>query len=170
MRNSNLKHKYRRWGTIRFNIPELMQYATKTGKLKEAQPITKTGAIATRNSEKAIKLDLKKQEDLNKQQEKFEYLKERVKSDEKFLDTVGKRATANFIEKIEKYEHHTDRHYYDALEREYELLHIEIRDRTWGKYLHENEQEYREKYNIKKTRADPYLRFKKEEDVYNIKY
>ena len=56
-------HRYKKWGSMVIEVPKEMEYLTKNGKVKEAPPVTKTGAIATRNREKAIKLNPVKEED-----------------------------------------------------------------------------------------------------------
>ena len=51
-----------KWGSIKYEVPNEMEYETKGGKTRTAAPITKTGAIATRNGEKAIRLIYKRPE------------------------------------------------------------------------------------------------------------
>jgi len=90
--------KTKHWGTLRFNVPSKMQYSTKTGKQNEAPPITKTGAISTRNGEKAIKLNLVNDEEKDPQIEKL--LSDLAKL-KKGLDSDGQRVINTYIKRFE---------------------------------------------------------------------
>jgi len=91
--------KKRSWGSLHFKAPLTLEYETKTGKKKETPPITKTGAIATRNGVKAINIKLV---DENEKENKLEKLYKEMEKLTKLvdIDPEGKRVISNQIQRF----------------------------------------------------------------------
>ena len=49
-----------KWNTPIIEIPDEFNYITKNGTVKSAKPISKTGNLASKNKQKAIKIELNK--------------------------------------------------------------------------------------------------------------
>jgi len=91
--------KKRSWGSLHFKAPLTLEYETKAGKKKEAPPITKTGALATRNGVKSINIKLV---DENEKENKLEKLYKEMEKLTKLvdIDPEGKRVISNQIQRF----------------------------------------------------------------------
>jgi len=91
--------KKRSWGSLHFKAPLTLEYETKAGKKKEAPPITKTGALATRNGVKSINIKLVDENEKENKLEKLYKEMEKLKNGLD-IDPEGKRVISNQIQRF----------------------------------------------------------------------
>jgi len=93
--------KKRSWGSLHFKAPLTLEYETKAGKKKEAPPITKTGALATRNGVKSINIKLVDENEKENKLEKLYKEMEKLKNGLD-IDPEGKRVISNYIKRFQE--------------------------------------------------------------------
>jgi len=131
-------NRYKKWGSIVVEVPDKMQYTTKNGKIKEAEPVTKTRAIATRNGEKAIKLinfsnekeKLKEVEHITKNDEaQIKKIIDELENLKKNLNAAGHRNINRFIKKFKEEKEIK----VETMQKLLDIIKKEINNGRWGK-------------------------------------
>ena len=97
-------HRYKKWGSMVIDVPHKMQHTTKSGEIKVEVPITKSGAIATRKGEKAVKLNPVKEK---KEEPPTEKEEQTIEKEEPTIEKVDPRIE-KIISKLERLKKNVD--------------------------------------------------------------